>query len=137
MEGVIRAKELNNYLEKFSLPKTVWLSEDATGILPKIEYDSASSQLIGQVLPLDKDTGNPISNTYTARSYEDIKKHVENASATKSTLAYIIVAQALDEKAPPFILSIHGTDNKFKTEHILNRWKYVEAELARYVSEIC
>lgn len=118
-------------MEKFNLPKVVWLSEDATGILPKIEYDSASSQLIGQVLPLDKKTGNPIPNTYMARSYEEIKEHATNASATKSTLAYIVVAQALDEKAPPFILSIHGTDNKFKTEHILHRWEFMEAELAR------
>lgn len=133
MEGSIRAKELNSYLEKFKLPKVVWLSEDATGILPKIEYDSASSQLVGQVLPVDQETGNPVSKTYMARSYEEINEHVTNASATKSTLAYIIVAQALDEKAPPFILSIHGTDNKFKTGQILRRWEFMEAELARYL----
>lgn len=132
VEGEIRAKDLCDYLTKFNLPKVVWLSEDATGILPKIQYDSATSQLIGQVLPVDKHTGIPISNTYMARSFEEIKKHVTNASANKSTLAYIIVAQALDEKAPPFILSIHGTDNKFNCGQILNRWKFVEAELARY-----
>lgn len=108
-EGEIRAVELNDYLSKFKLPKVVWLSEDATGISSKIEYDTATSQLIGQVLPIDKRTGIPIPNTYMARSYEEIKEHVSNPSATASTLAYIIVAQALDENAPPFILS--------RTEH--------------------
>lgn len=132
MEGEIRAGDLCDYLTKFNLPKVVWLSEDATGILPKIQYDAATSQLIGQVLPVDKHTGIPISNTYMARSFEEIKEHVNNASAKKSTLAYIIVAQALSEKAPPFMLSIHGTDNKFKAGQIMNRWKFIEAELARY-----
>lgn len=132
MEGEIRAKDLCSYLEKFQLPKMVWLSEDATGILPKIEYDSLSSQIIGQVLPVDEKTGNPISNTYMATSYGEIKKHISNASVSTSTLAYIVVAQALDEKAPPFILSIHGTDNKFKSEQILNRWEFIKTELARY-----
>lgn len=122
-------------MTKFNLPKVVWLSEDATGILPKIDYDSATNKLIGQVLPIDKYTGIPISNTYMcmARSAEEIEKHVLNVSAPKSNLAYIIVAQALDEKAPPFVLSILGTNNKFNTIHILNRWKFIEAELARYL----
>lgn len=111
----------------------VWLSEDATGILPKIEYDTATSQLIGQVLPIDKKTGVPISKTYLARSHGEIEMHVTNASCAKSTMAYIIVAQPLDEKAPPFILSINGTDNKFKTDQVLNRWKFTQAELERYL----
>lgn len=98
-----------------------------------MEYDSTTSQLIGQVLPVDKHTGIPTSNTYMARSYEEIKTHVENASAARSSLAYIIVAQALDEKAPPFILSIHGTDNTFNSEQIMRRWDFIKAELARYL----
>lgn len=131
MEGQIRAKELCDYLTKFNLPKTVWLSEDASGIIPKIEYDSPSSQLVGLVLPVDKTTGIPISNTYVVRSEAEIKDHVSNVSVNKASLAYIIVAQAINENAPPFILSIFGTDNKFNTVQVLNRWKFAKAELAR------
>lgn len=133
MEGKIRAKDLCSYLEKFKLPKIVWLSEDATGIVSKIKYDSLSSQIIGQVSPVDEKTGSPITNTYMATSYEEIQKHITYRT---STLAYIIVAQALDEKAPPFILSIHGTDNKFKSEQILNRWEFIKTELARYFKKL-
>lgn len=121
IEGKIRAKKLHDYLQKCNLPKIVWISEDATGILPKIEYDNVSSQLIGQVLPINPNTGNPIEKAYVARSYAEIKKHVSNAAAPKATLAYIVVAQALDGKAAPFIISIHGTVNKFNSEHVLNR----------------
>lgn len=111
----------------------MWLSEDATGVIPKIVYDIASSQLIGQVLPIDENTGISITKTYMALSYEDIKKHLTDESANKSILAYIVVAQPSDEKSPPFLLSIYGTDNKFKSAQIMNRWKFVRAELAKYV----
>lgn len=132
MEGQIRAEELRDYLVKFNLPKAVWLSEDASGIVPKIEYDSLTSQLIGLVLPVDNISGIPISRTYMARSAEEIERHVNHTSIKKATLVYIVVAQPLKENVPPFVLSIYGTDNKFTSQQVLNRWKYVEAELARY-----
>lgn len=105
------------------------MSEDGSGINSKIEYDSISNQLVGLVLPIDKTTGVPVANTFLARSVEEIKEHA-NLSAKKSTLVYIVVAQPISENAPPFILSIFGTDNKFKTEDVLRRWKTIETDLA-------
>lgn len=112
------------------MPKIVWLSEDATGILSKVEYDSPNNQLVGLVLPMDRRTGIPKSGTFQVKSFEEMKGHTD--STAKSTLAYIIVAQPIVENTPPFILSIYGTDNKFKAGDVLKRWKFVETELARY-----
>lgn len=133
MEGEIRAKELHEYLVKRKLPMSVWLSEDGSGIVPKIDYNSANSQLVGQVLPIDEISGIPIKNTFMARSAEEIERHMTNDSVKKATLVYIIVAQPLKLNVPPFVLSIFGTDNKFKSDQVLARWQYTEAELARYV----
>lgn len=37
LEGELRLKELIEYLDKYELPKFVWISEDATGIVSKVE----------------------------------------------------------------------------------------------------
>lgn len=128
IEGQIRAEELHAYLTKFNLPLSVWLSEDGSGIVPKIEYDSANSQLVGHVLPFDENTGIPIKHSYIQ---EEIRANMTNTSVNTATLVYIIVAQPLKRNVPSFVLSIFGTDNKFTSDQVLNRWQFVERELNR------
>lgn len=48
---------------------------------------------------------------------------------------YIIMAQPLKRNIPPFVLSIFGTDNKFKSNHVLSRWDFVKTELSRYKTQ--
>lgn len=41
------------------------------------------------------------------------------------------MAQPLIEHAPPFVLQVFGTDNKFKSQDVLLRWKETVEELKR------
>lgn len=42
------------------------------------------------------------------------------------------MAQALDEKVPPFLLQMYGTNGSFTACDVIRRWKYTKAELAKY-----
>lgn len=128
IEGNLRCEELDAYLEKVNAPKIVWLAEDATGIIQKIVYDTTTNQLIGIVLPMNE-KGMPIAFTFKAQSIDDIEQYMKKPM---STHAYLVMAQPIKPKTPPFLLQIFGTDNKFKTENVLNRWEYTKHELQRY-----
>lgn len=97
---------------------SIFLSEDASGIIIKVAYDSHSNQMIGIVLPLSEEDGMPQTYTFKAESADKIREHLKEA---QSTLVYIIAAQPLKQKAPPSILQIYGTDNKFKKDSVLKR----------------
>lgn len=58
-EGVLRCEELAIYLKQRNLDPVVSLSVDATRVEGKPQYDSKTNQVIGFVLPLDKN-GLPI-----------------------------------------------------------------------------
>lgn len=58
-EGELRCKELAKFLDDHKSKKIVWLSEDATAITPTIKYDSKTNQLVGILLPKNKN-GCPI-----------------------------------------------------------------------------
>lgn len=128
IEGDLRCKELNNYLEILKLKKYVWLSEDATGITSKVEFDSKSNQMVGLVLPISTSSGMPIPFSYLARNAEEIQT---NIAKDKSTHVYVVMAQPLMAGVPPFMLQIYGTNNKFKTQDVLRRWKRTVEELRK------
>lgn len=58
-----------------------------------------------------------------------IQNHMKKV---KSTTAYAILAQPLDEMLPPFVLQLFGTNNTFQAKDVLNRWETTERELAKY-----
>lgn len=125
IEGELRCSALSRYLDELKLKKSVWLSEDASGIIAKIEYDPMTNQLIGLVLPFNND-GIPVAHSFMANSAEDISKHVKR---TKSTHVYTVCAQPLMPNIPPFILQVFGTDNTFTAHDVSQRWKYIVREL--------
>lgn len=125
IEGELRIDELAKHLEKFNSPKTVWLSEDGSGIVSKVAYDSSTNQLVGVVLPTDSNTRFPISFSYTPHNYHDIVQCMEKPH---SSLIYLIMAQPVSENVPPFILSLFGTDNGFTTQDVMFRWKHIKNE---------
>lgn len=126
IEGEIRSKQLNTYLEKMNCPKKIFMSEDASGVIQKVIYDVHSNQLVGLVLPINSTSGIPKMFNFEANTSEDIETYLK---LPKSTLVYIMVAQPLIRGVAPFILQVFGTDNKFKTSDVLNRWKYTINEL--------
>lgn len=128
IEGELRCEALVQYLNEMNAPKVVWLSEDGTGIVPKISYHNASSQLVGLVLPIDLATGMPISKSFMPQTATEIAIQMKG---TKSTLAYVIMAQSIKEGVPPFVLQIFGTDNTFTTDNMFKRWNHTKNELSR------
>lgn len=127
IEGKLRTEELAKYLQNTQSPNMVFLSEDATGVVTKVVFDSNSNQLIGIVPPFDEN-GMPELFSFKADSSEQIKHHLKQP---KSTLVYVVVAQPLKRKTPPFILQIFGSNNKFKTIDVLKRWRYTVRELKK------
>lgn len=115
-------------MDGLKLDKYVWLSEDATGIVSKVEFDPKTNQMIGLVLPLDQNTGIPAAFTYLARNANEIQLNVQKK---QSSLVYMVLAQPLKKGVPPFILQVFGTDNKFTTQSVLLRWEHTINELKR------
>lgn len=72
MEGELRCIELATYLKNMGAPMVVWISEDASGIVPKVSYHSPSSQLVGLVLPTNPTTGMPISGSFIPRTATEV-----------------------------------------------------------------
>lgn len=128
IEGQLRCEELSQFLDKLNAPRTVWLSEDGSGIVSKVSYDSSTNQMVGLVLPTNRETGMPIPFTFVPSSVNEIEKQLEYP---KSTLVYIIMAQSIKENIPPFVLQIFGTDNKFLATDVMSRWKFIKAELRK------
>lgn len=122
----MRAAKLAKYLEDINSPKSVFISEDASGVIQKIIYDVHSNQLVGLVLPFNEANGMPKMFSFEAKNAEDIERFMQ---MPQSTLVYIVVAQPLTANAPPFILQIFGTNNTFETVDVLRRWAYTEVEL--------
>lgn len=110
-------------------PKDVWLSEDGTGIVQKVTYDPITNQLVGLVLPFCEKSGMPMAFSYTPQSFNEIKKQINENK--KSTHLYLILEQPIKDNIPPFILQAFGTDNTFKTHHVLSRWQHINDQLKR------
>lgn len=125
IEGQLRCAELSKYLDNLKTVKAVWIAEDATAIISKITYDPATNQLVGILLPLNGN-GCPVSFSYLAKYVETMKHYVQ---LSKSKSVYVVIAQALDESIPPFILQMFGTNNQFKSQDVVRRWRYTIAEL--------
>lgn len=128
IEGKLRCEELKTYLDGLELPKLVWLSEDATGIVVNVAFEPNSNQMVGLVLPINQNTGMPASFTFLARNADEIQ---ENMRKNKATLVYLVLAQPMKKGVPPYILQLFGTDNKFKTPNVHLRWKHTIIELKR------
>lgn len=128
IEGVARYHELKIYLEERNLPLFVSLSEDATRIEGRVQFDSSTNQLIGFTLPRDVN-GMPKPLTFKASSVEKIIEHFISNNPTV-TYVFTIMAQPL-AKVPPFCLLIFGSTNKYTAESVARRWVHVTNELAK------
>lgn len=74
-EGVMRPFELELYLRHRNLPLTVTISEDATRIQGRVQYDSRSNQIVGFVLPIDPTNGLPTPFVFKASNTEEMVGH--------------------------------------------------------------
>lgn len=129
IEGVVRSSELLNYLNERNLPLIVSLSEDATRIDGRIQYNSGTNEIYGFVLPIDEITGMPIPHTFKARNTAEIVSHFRSENPI-SQFVNVVMAQPL-ANAPPFCLLLFGTDAKYTSEHVMKRWDFIVRELSK------
>lgn len=129
VERELRCDQLKSYLRDRNLPSIVWISEDATRITGKIQYDPTTNQLLGLVLPLNEH-GMPTSYSFLARSAKEIEHHFSEGKT--ASLVYAIMAQPIAEHSAPFCLSLFGTDNKFTSQDVIKRWKFILKELVTF-----
>lgn len=127
IEGQLRCNELRQYLIDHKSDMSVFLSEDASGIVKRVTYDPRTQQLVDIVLPL-KENGMPKTMSFIPRSAEEIQNFMK---VEQSTLVYIVVAQPLTPNIPPFIVQVFGTNNKLKKNDVLARWTQIEKETKR------
>lgn len=135
IEGDLRCQQLSQYLDKLNAPREVWLAEDGSGLVAKVSFDSTSNQLVGLVLPTNETTGMPTIFSFTPHSAHEIEYQIRNNP--KSTIVYLILAQPMIDNVPPFVLQAFGSDNRFTSENVLNRWKHTQDQLARYFLKHC
>lgn len=127
-EGEFRFSELKTFLVKRQYPLKVWVSEDATRITGKVQYDRVTNLLVGLVLPLNSDEV-PRQCAFPATSAKVIQDYYKHETAAGN--AYCIMAQPLVNNAPAFCLSLYGTDNKFTYKDVLNKWDWMMEEAAK------
>lgn len=128
IEGVLRSNELLSYLKERELPLWVSLSEDATAIENRVQYDPHTNQLVGFVLPIDGKTGMPQPLAHKARTAMEMLQNF--AIGTPSTVINTIMAQPIGHTAP-FCLLVFGSNNKYTSNDVSNRCIHITSELAR------
>jgi len=128
VEGVFRIKQLKDFLILHGCPLTIHLCEDATAVTGRIQYDSASNQIVGPTLPLDSN-GLPIVGSFPATTASKIADYFEKYDTSR--YAYCIMAVPLKEGAPPFCLCLFGTNNKFKASDVKSRLEWTKDALLK------
>lgn len=127
LEGIVRSKELYLYLMERKLSLVVSLSEDATRISGRPQYDRKTNQIVGFTPPISNTSGLPIPLSFPARNVKEICEHFSGDNS-ESANVNVVVAQPLCN-APSFCLLVYGFDNKHRAVDILNRWKSITTEL--------
>lgn len=140
VEGVLRTEELSKYLDDLSLPRIVSLSEDATKIVDRIQYDKSTNQLLGFVLPLQETNGMPLidgNKAISASAIEQCFYDLETGEERKkSTYINVVMAQPLARGIPPFCILIFGTDTQYSSNDVRKRWNFIENELRKKNIEV-
>ena len=49
LEGKVRLQKLSEYLTKYKLPRVLWMSEDATGVTGRLQFEPTTNQVVGFV----------------------------------------------------------------------------------------
>lgn len=125
----MRCEELSVYLAERGCQPYVGLSEDATRIEGRLQYDPKTNQIVGFVLPVNNKNGMPIPFMYPARNADEILSHFEKKSP-KASFLNVIMAQPIGN-APPFCLLMFSSDNKYTSNDVKNSWMYITEELKK------
>lgn len=128
LESELRVEHLYKFLDRSNFKLVVWISEDQTKIVEQVVYDIRSNRLLGFVSNLDNN-GFPKENTFEARSAYIIKKHFDNG--VRAPYVNIVMAQPLNLNAPAFCIAAYGSNSKFTSRDVGNRWKFIDSECSK------
>ena len=93
VEGKLYFDELEQFLLRHKLPKSVAIGEDATKITEIVEYCAKTETLTGLVAPFNDRTGMPKQFHFRAENSIQISKHIEKSE--KAKYVYVIIATSL------------------------------------------
>ena len=124
-EGELQFDGLVSHLTKHKAPFVVSISEDATRIISRVEYDHESNRMVGFILPCD-DAGLPLADSFLATSFVAIEECFKTQQLSK--LAYVYVAQCVLPGVPSFCLGCVGINNVFTFADVLKRWVHIYSQ---------
>lgn len=129
-EGVVRVKDLALFIERAKLSRYVWISEDATAITSRVEYDSKSRRIIGNMYPDDPVTGMPILAQTVVSSAKDIKQLAQETQL--ATDLNVFMCTSLSLNSAPFCLLAYGVGKSLNAESYIARVQHITKALAEY-----
>lgn len=130
IEGVLRCEELRIYLIERECELVVSISEDATRIDNRVQYDRSTNQLVGFVQPTDYRSGFPIPLTFKARTAAEIFHHFTSNSETAKFVNTIMAKP--NGNTPAFCLLVYGTNGKNSARDVSNRWSTITEKLQEH-----
>jgi len=102
-------------------------SEDATGVIRKVEYDSATNSFIGFTTPVND--GVPLIKHFQADKFEDLKMIYDTNEPARLLNVHMFQSISTENSTAafpkPLILSAYGICNKFTAIDVLRRWLYI------------
>ncbi|KAJ8665980.1 hypothetical protein QAD02_007642 [Eretmocerus hayati] len=129
VEGELMVEQLSKFLNDNGLPREVVLSEDATRVTGKLEYDTRTDECVGRALPFD-DNSMPIPGSFPCTTVSQIENHFKHQDASK--LLYVYMAQPIAKDAPSFCVGLFGTDKKFDSIDSLKRMVHLHNLIKNY-----
>lgn len=129
IEGDLRVNKLLNYLNERKQPLWVCLSEDATRLENRLQYDSSTNQIVGFVLPVGQ-YGIPVPLFFKARTGDEILSHfLKNIPV--ANFVNTVIATPLGG-APSFCLLVFGSNCRYTAKDVANRWECITKELNKF-----
>lgn len=129
-EADFRFDECSQYLDSIE-SKYVFLSEDCSAIIPKVEYDAVEDYFNGFTTPMVN--GIPSHTAFKCSSFDDLKNLFETTELAALVNAHCV--QPLSSSSSPtspsaIVLSAYGTDNRITSIDILKRWLMIFREFS-------
>lgn len=120
-EGQFRFDSMQTYLTTANV-RYVFASEDCTGVVQKVSYDRDSNSFIGLCPPLQKD-GFPRVSAFNISSFTELEDALQTQKISSLVNAHMIQPiTPAHQSLSPFLLSAYGTDNKFDSYDLIERW---------------
>jgi hypothetical protein len=121
-EADFKFESLQQYSSGFA-----FCSEDTTGVIRKVEYDSSTNSFIGFATPIID--GIPSAQCYRANTFDDLETFYNTKESAKLLNVHMIQSISTENDPTnfpkPFMLSAYGVNNKFTAMDILRRWMYI------------